>query len=140
MPLHRLLAAFAMAGVVAADDAKLPPPAFKASLVCFNGKDGSGSNCRSAMAKVDGGVKVVTAKLTCGFKGAVSDIQWTYRGRKDGKDLYHVVRKFPADAADPKVTETDVSFDGTRHVLFKDGAQCIVIELQPAAKAGITSR
>ena len=33
-----VLAAF---GVVAADEEKLPSPAFKASLVCFNGKDGS---------------------------------------------------------------------------------------------------
>ena len=137
MPLPRLLSAFvilASAGVVAADEAKLPPPAFKAALVCFNGKDGSGSNCRSTMAKIEGGLKVVTAKLTCGFKGAVSEITWTYRGQKDGMDLYHVVRKFPSDSDNPKTTETDVSFDGKRHVLFEDRAQCIVMERQPAEK------
>jgi hypothetical protein len=137
MPLLRLLAAsliLATAGVAASDEAKLPPPALKASLVCFNGKDGSGSNCRSTMAKIEGGLKVVTSKLTCGHKGAVSEITWTYHGQKDGKDFYHVVRRFPSDSADAKVTEADVRFDGKRHVLFKDDAQCIVIELQPAEK------
>jgi hypothetical protein len=124
----------AIAGVCRADEEKAPPPAFKASLVCFNGKDGSGSNCRSTMAKIEGGLKVVTAKLTCGFKGAVSEITWTYRGQKDGKDLYHVARKFPSDANDAKTTEVDVDFDGKRQVLFEDQAQCIVIELQPAEK------
>ena len=138
MLLLRLLAAFvipATAGVVAADEEELPPPAFKASLVCFNGKDGSGSNCRScrsSMAKIGGGLKVVTGKLTCGFKGAVSEITWTYRGQKDGKDLYHVVRKFPSDSNNAKITETDVSFEGKRHVLFEDESQCIVIGPQLA--------
>src|SRR5689334_18150433 len=137
MRLLSLLAAIvvlAASGVVAADEEKLPAPAFKASLVCFNGKDGSGSNCRSSMAKIEGGLKVVTAKLTCGFKGAVSEITWTYRGQKDGKDLYHVVRKFPSDSDNAKTTETNVSFEGKRRVLFEDGSQCIVIEPQPAEK------
>ncbi len=120
--------------LAAADGDPLPPPAFEASLVCFNGKDGSGSNCRLTMAKIEGGLKVVTGKLTCGFKGAVSEISWTYRGQKDGKDLYHVTRKFPSDTADPKTTETDVSFDGERRVLFEDASQCIVMERKPAEK------
>jgi len=137
MPSFRILAAIvvlAISSIVAAGDEQLPPPAFNASLVCFNGKDKSESSCRSTMAKIEGGLKVITAKLTCGFKGAVSEITWTYRGQKDGKDLYHVVRKFPSDSDDAKVAEADVSFDGKRHVLFKDEAQCIVIELQPAKK------
>jgi hypothetical protein len=137
MPLLRLLAAIfvlATAGTVLATDEKLPAPAFKASLVCFNGEDGSGSSCRSTMAKIEGGLKVVTAKLTCGSKGAVSEITWTYRGQEDGKDLYHIVRKFPSGSNDAKTTEADVTFDGKRQVVFKDQAQCIAIELQPAEK------
>lgn len=137
MRLRSLFAAIvvlAVSGVVAADEEKLPPPAFKASLVCFNGKDGSGSNCRLSMAKIEGGLKVVSATLSCGFKGAVSEIIWTYRGQKDGKDLYHITRKFPSDSKEAKTTEVDVSFDGKRQVLFKDDAQCIVIEFQPAEK------
>jgi hypothetical protein len=126
-----VLAAF---GVVAADEEKLPSPAFKASLVCFNGKDGSRSNCRSTMAKIEGGLRVVPATLACGFKGAVSEITWTYRGQKGGKDLYHVARKFPSDSKEAKTTEVDVSFDGKRQVLFEDDAQCIVVEVEPATK------
>jgi hypothetical protein len=137
MHAYRLLAAtvaLVMAGVVSAGDEKLPPPGFKASLVCFNGKDDSGSNCRITMAKIEDGLKVVTGKLSCGFKGAVSEITWTYRGQKDGKDLYHVVRKFPSDSNDASTSEADVSFDGKRQVLVEDQAQCIVIEVQPAKK------
>jgi len=138
MSLLRSLAAvliMATAGVAAADDENLPPPAFKESLVCFHGNDGSGSgNCRLSMAKIEGGLKVVTGKLICGVKGAVSEITWTYRGQKDGKDLYHVIRKFPSDSDNAKISETDVNFDGKRHVLFEDKSQCIVIELQPAEK------
>lgn len=121
-----------VAGVCLGGDAKLPPPAFKASLVCFNGVGCSGSHCRATMAKIEGRLEVVTGKLTCGRKGAVSEIAWTYRGRKDGKDLYHVVRKFPSDTDGAKITEADVSFDGKRRVLFEDGSQCIAIERQPA--------
>ena len=120
-------------GTGAADD-KLPPPVHKASLVCFNGKDGSGSNCRSTMAKIEGGLKVITSTLRCGFPGAVSEITWTYRGQKEGKDLYHVTRKFPSDTDHATTVKTDLSFDGKRHVLFQDEAQCIVVEVQPAKK------
>lgn len=95
---------------------------------------GTAVDQRWRRSKIEGGLKVINARLTCGYKGAVSEITWTYRGQKDGKDLYHVVRKFPLDSDDAKVTETDISFDGNRHVLFQDKAQCIVIELQSAEK------
>lgn len=123
-----------IAAAIAVGDEQLSPPSYKASLVCFNGKDGEGSSCRSTMAKIDGPVKTVTGGLTCGFPGAVSEITWTYRGQKDGKDLYHVVRKFPVDGEAPQTTEVDVSFDGQRKVLFQDKAQCVVIELEPAKR------
>lgn len=114
------------------DEGKLPPPKFKASLVCFNSKADSRSNCRMTMAKIEGGLRVTTSTLKCGFKGAVSEITWTYRGQKDGKDIYRVVRRFSSDSDAAKTTETVVGFDGKRHVLFEDNAQCILIELQPA--------
>ena len=123
------------AAIFAADDEnKLPAPKFKASLVCFNGKADSGSHCRSTMAKIEGGLRVTTAMLTCGYPGSVSEITWTYRGQKNGKDVYHVVRRFPSDTDAAKVTEAVVHFDGKRHVLFEDKSQCILIELQPAKK------
>ncbi|MGC4031180.1 MAG: hypothetical protein QM754_05460 [Tepidisphaeraceae bacterium] len=117
-----------------AADEQLTPPAYKASLVCFNGKDNSGSSCRSTMAKIEGGLKVITSKLTCGYPGAVSEITWAYQGQKDGKDQYRVTRNFPSDTDHAKVSETDLSFDGKRHVLFQDDAQCIVVEIEPAKK------
>jgi len=128
-----LLAAAALS--FAADrPGKLPAPHFKALLICFNGKVDAGSNCRMTMAKIEGGLTVVTAKLTCGYKGAVSEITWTYRGHKGGKDVYHVVRKFPSDTEAAKTKVMDVHFDGKRQVLFQDRSQCIVIELQPRGK------
>lgn len=114
------------------DENKLLPPKFKASLVCFNGKTDSKSSCRTTMAKIEGGLRVTTSTLKCGYKGAVSEITWAYRGQKDGNDVYHVVRRFPADTDTAKLTETVVSFDGKRNVLFEDLSQCILIELQPA--------
>lgn len=132
--ISAMVVLLAAADVLFAADSedKLPPPKFKASLVCFNGKTDSGSSCRSTMAKIEGGLRVVTGKLTCGYKGKVSEITWTYRGQKDGKDVYHVVRKFPSDTDAAKTTEMVVNFDGKRHVLFEDKAQCIVIEHPPA--------
>jgi hypothetical protein len=126
-----ILLSFATSFAIAADE-QLPPPVYKASLVCFNGKDNSGSNCRSTMAKIEGGLKVVTSTLTCGFPGSVSEITWTYGGQKDGKDQYHVTRKFPSDTDHATTSEADLSFDGKRQVLFQDVAQCIVVEVEPA--------
>ncbi len=138
----RLIAAIALlaaTGVCTGSEQKLPPPGFKASLVCFNnGKGGSGGNCRVTLAKIEGGLTVVTGKLTCGFPGAVSEITWTYRGQKDGKDLYHFVRRFPADSDHARTTEADVKFNGKRHILFKDSSQCIVIEPQKGQGASDT--
>jgi hypothetical protein len=115
----------------AGGDTTLPAPIFKASLVCFNGNADSRSSCRMTMADIEGGWRVVTSTLICGYHGAVSEITWTYRGQKNGNDVYHVVRKFPSDTDAGKTTETDVDFDGERHVLFEDQSQCIVIERQP---------
>jgi len=128
------LAALAAVGFAVAAEEKLPPPAFKARLICFNGKDGSGSNCSTTMAKIEGGLQVVTATLTCGFPGAVSEIAWTYRGHKDGKDVYHVVRRFPADSVNATTTDTEHCFGGGRHVLFEDESQCIVIATHSAVE------
>ena len=124
---------FAAASALAADE-QVAPPAYKASLVCFNGKDDSGSSCRSSMAKIDGGLKVVTSKVSFGFPGGVSEITWVYRGQKDGKDQYHVTRKFPSDTDHAATSEADLSFDGKRHILFQDASQCIVVEAEPVQK------
>lgn len=83
------------------------------------------------MAKIEGELRITNGTLNCGIKGAVSAITWTYLGHKDGKDVYHVVRKFPADTDNVKSAEIDVDFDGKRQVLFSDQSQCIVIETQP---------
>ncbi len=128
-----LLAAVAVLFAADGDD-KLPPPKFKASVACFNGKADSGSSCRTTMATIEDGLRVVTSTLKCGYKGKVSEITWTYCGQKDGKDVYHFVRKFPSDSDAAKTTELVVNFDGKRHILFEDKAQCILIELPPAKK------
>lgn len=118
----------------------LTPPKHKASLVCFNGKADSRSSCRIGLASIDGPSSSTKGALRCGYKGAVSEIRWKYLGRKDGKDRYHFVRRFPIEGAAPdgsidtpstKTTEIEVGFDGKRIILFEDKAQCIAIELLP---------
>lgn len=121
--------------------AEVPPPRFKASLICVNfWKGGEGGSCRSTMAKVDGAFRTVDGSLSCGYKGAVSKISWTYRGQKDGSDLYHIVRRFPDDTDAAATSEIDVAFDGKRHVLFEDSHQRIVVELEPPSTTQPTSQ
>lgn len=124
------MAFLCVSGAAGGDDGKLIPPKFSASIVCFNGKEGSRSNCRSSLAVIDDETRVTTARLICGHKGSVSEISWTYAGHKDGKDVYHVVRKFPADTDAAKSVETIVSFDGQQRILFEDQAQCILIRVE----------
>ncbi len=119
-----LLATTALAG--AAEDDKLPPLRFKARLVCFIGPANSGSSCGGEMGR--------TGSMTCGWKGAVSEIRWTYRGQKGGKDLYHVVRRFPIDSGKTTTREVDVSFNGKRQILFEDKMQCITLDPPPVGK------
>ena len=119
-----ILLAATRSAAVGAD--ALPAPKFKASLVCFIGKADSASFCRATMAKIEGGLRTVHGTLTCGYKGEVSEITWTYRGHKDGNDVYHIVRKFGAE----KAKEAVIHFNGKRQVVFEDHAQCIIVELQ----------
>jgi hypothetical protein len=136
------LSLLTIAPAMAADNANdLPPPLFKASLLCTNFfKGGEGGFCRSTMAKIEGAFRAIEGSDSCGYKGAVSKVTWTYRGQKDGKDLYHVARRFPDDTDSASTSELDVEFDGKRHVLFEDSHQRIVIELEPPAATRPTSR
>jgi len=66
--------------------------------------------------------------MTCGVAGQVSEIEWSFVKRSDGKDVYTFTRKFPSDGPAPTTTTKDVEFNGKRVVIFEDKVQTVVID------------
>jgi hypothetical protein len=100
------------------------------AITCFIGKLDSGRSCSTEGPKepVPAGVKV-KASLRCGDTGGkISEIEWTFLGRRDGKDRYHLVRRFPVDDPGVAVSTKEIEFSGERVVVFQDDVHCIVVE------------
>jgi hypothetical protein len=102
-------------------------PRHKAVVVCFNGKDKSGSSCSTGNFQPDGALHK-TGKMTCGYPGKVSQIEWRFLGRREGKDEYRFTRRFPVDGPTTNTMQKVVKFAGDRVKVFEDDAQCIVME------------
>jgi hypothetical protein len=102
-------------------------PRHKAVIVCFNGKDQSGSLCSVSNFQPDG-TFFKMGKLTCGYPAKVSEIEWTFIGRREGKDTYRFTRRFPIDAALTTTAQKEIEFAGNRVKVFEDDSQCIVME------------
>ena len=103
-------------------------PRHKSVVTCFNSvKDESASFCSGTCYQADG-VLFKTGKMTCGWPGKVSEIEWTFLGRQGGEDKYHFTRRFPADSANAATTQKDVVFAGERVKVFEDQSQRIVVE------------
>lgn len=99
--------------------------------MCFNGKVDSGSSCSCTTAQPDGTLHP-TGKMTCGFPGQVSEIEWSFVERRGTKDVYRFTRRFPSDTAAVSTTRKNVEFSDSRVVVFEDMFQVVVIE--PPAK------
>jgi len=102
-------------------------PRFKASITCFNGKVDSKSSCSGTNFQPDGTLHA-TGKMTCGFPGRVSEIEWSFIERREAGDVYRFTRRFPLDTADISTTTKDVEFNDGRVIVFEDEFQVVVIE------------
>jgi len=102
-------------------------PRFKARIVCFNGKLDSGSSCSGTNFQPDGALHAIY-KMTCGFPGQVSEIEWAFVERRGDKDVYRFTRRFPSDTAASSTMNKTVEFSDSRVVVFEDKAQVVVIE------------
>ena len=122
-----LLAGLLLATHCGAANAPAKPPRFKARVACFNGKLDSGSSCSGTNFQPDGALQA-TGKMTCGFPGQVSEIEWSFVERRGDKDVYRFTRRFPSDVADPATTSKSVGFSDRRIIVFQDKFQAVVIE------------
>jgi len=102
-------------------------PRFKARVVCFNGKLDSGSSCAGTNFQPDGALHA-KGKMTCGFPGRVSEVEWSFVERRGTNDVYRFTRRFSSEAAAARVTSKTVEFNESRVVVFEDEVQAVVIE------------
>ncbi|MHC4060529.1 MAG: hypothetical protein ACYSUC_08495 [Planctomycetota bacterium] len=106
-------------------------PKYAACLTCFIGKIGSRSNCSSTIGKPGEnvpGFKVHSQKMTCGYPGEISEIEWKFIEHKNNRDIYSLKRMFPADANEYTVTSKTVTFDGNQVVVFRDEHHVVVLD------------
>jgi len=69
-----------------------------------------------------------TSKMTCGFPGQVSEIEWSFVERHCNKDVYRFTRRFPSDTGTASTTTKIVEFSDSRVVVFEDNVQAVLIE------------
>ena len=108
-------------------------PRFKAQVTCFNGgKLDSGGRCTSHWSQPTPNFRVVERKLICGIPGETSEVDVSFIERRDDKDIYRFVRRFPVEPDDPTTNPTTttntVEFSDSRVVVFQDEFQVWVIE------------
>ena len=96
-------------------------------VICFNGKLDSGHSCSVTTFQPDGTLHA-KGKLTCGFPGKVSEVEWSFVERRDNKDVYRFTRLFPSDTAATSTTSKTVEFSDSRVVVFEDKFQVVVME------------
>ncbi|MBA4017921.1 MAG: hypothetical protein C0483_12155 [Pirellula sp.] len=113
--------------LVAADTPAKESPRIKARVVCFNGKVDSGSSCSITNFQPDGTLHT-TGKMTCGFSGRVSEVEWSFVERRGTNDVYRFTRRFPSDTAAVSTTSKSVEFSDSRVIVFEDQFQVVVIE------------
>ncbi len=127
------------------EDGATTGPHLKAIVICFNNvKDESGSLCSGTCYQEDGTL-FKSGKMTCGHPGMVSEIEWSFLGRRGGKDKYRFTRRSPANSPTVANSQKEVEFEGRRVVVFEDDAQRIVMESPrpesgPAKDAGVPSK
>jgi hypothetical protein len=126
---HFSLVAMALMGfhLLAADTPPKASPQFKARVTCFNGKLDSGSSCSGTNFQPDGTLHA-KGKMTCGFPGQVSEMEWSFVERRGTNDVYRFTRRFPSDTPAASTASKSIEFSLSRVVIFEDKFQVIVIE------------
>jgi hypothetical protein len=110
----------------AADEPTKVLPRFKARVACFNGALDSGSLCSGSNFQPNGALHA-TGKMTCGFPGQVSEIEWSFIQQHGTKDVYRFTRRFRSDTT-PDTTSKTVEFSDRRVIVFEDKFQTVVME------------
>ena len=113
--------------LVGADAPVKASPRFKARVACFNGKLDSGSSCATTCYQPDGALHA-KGKMTCGYPGQVSEVEWSFVEHRGTNDVYRFTRRFPSDTAAASTTSKTVEFSDSRVVVFEDRFQAVVIE------------
>lgn len=111
----------------AGDSPAKASPRFKARIAIFNGKVDSRSSCSTTNFQPDGYLHS-TGKMTCGYPGRVSEVEWSFMERRKDKDVYRFTRRFPSDTADVSTKTKDIEFSNSRVVVFEDKSQVVLIE------------
>lgn len=125
--LLRLATLFLIFTPLAGFSANTDLPHLRAEIVCHLGKIDSGSGC-TANASKPGTPPEKNGKITCGFKGKVAEISWSFVERRDGKDVYDFTRRFPIKSESVSTQAKRVSFGGERVIVFEDKEQVVVIQ------------
>ena len=121
------LAALLAVGCMAADSPPKSKPRLKAVVTCFNGRLDSGSSCSATCFQPDGTLHR-TGKMTCGWPGKVSELEWSFVKTHGTNDVYRFTRRFPSDTPAATTTSKRVEFGGSRVTVFEDKHQVIVME------------
>ena len=125
--LQLLLAAVLAVACLAADSPPKSKPHLKAVVTCFNGKLNSGSSCSATCFQPDGTLHR-TGKMTCGWPGQVSELEWSFVKTRGTNDVYRFTRRFPADTPAASATSKLIEFGGSRVIVFTDKHQVIVMD------------
>src|SRR4051812_18236720 len=108
-------------------DATVKSPRFKARVVCFVGKLDSATYCADTWF-FGKGTSNSKCEMTCGGRGQVSEIKWSFVEQRGTNDIYRFTRRFPFDSPTASTTTKNVEFSNSRVVVFEDKFQAIVIE------------
>src|SRR4051794_21994811 len=68
-----------------------------------------------------------TGRMTCGLKGASSEVTWWCVGTNKTGDLYLFTRKFPRGEPTAKTTSTNITYSGKEMVVWKDDIQQLIL-------------
>jgi hypothetical protein len=126
-PSQLLFAALLAVACLAAGSPPKSKPHLKAVVTCFNGKLDSGSYCSVACFQPDGTLHR-TGKMTCGWSGRVSEVEWSFVETRGTNDVYRFARRFPSDTPSAASTSKLIEFGGSRVTVFEDQQQVIVME------------
>ena len=129
--MKTLLLVIALAGVAfcaSAQNSTNQPARFKAKVISYEGKEGSGvsSSATDGVPNEPGSVQTDTVTSP----GHESELKWWFVGRDGGKDVYHFTFKRMAKSGSTNQTTsaTDVSFAGKKIIVFQDDLHCVVME------------
>lgn len=122
-----LWAALPAVACLAADSPPKSQPHLKVVVTCFNCKFDSGSYCSATCFQADG-TPQRTGKMTCGWPGQVSELEWSFVKTRGTNDVYRFTRRFPSDSPASGATSKLIEFGGNRVTVFEDKHQVIVME------------